>query len=420
MQAVLIIIGDEILSGNTIDTNSNFMAAQLKEIGIPVKQILTVADDVESIKSALKLGFEMGNLVISTGGLGPTNDDVTKKAFKEFFNDEIIFHQETYDHLERLFIKRKRTRLLDLNRSQAEVLSKAVIFQNDNGTAPGQMVSENGKTAIFLPGVPYEMKPLFSHKVIPWLKQNYSLGSLLTRVVSVVGIPESLLSDTIQQWENELPDHLSLSYLPIGNRIKLRISGSSDDKIQLENVLEEQVQKLKPYITGHILSFNGNEIQDIVKEILLTKNLTISSAESCTGGGIARLLTSCSGSSGYFSGGIIAYDARKKIEILGVSENTIREKTTVSQETAQEMSLGCQKLFKTDIAVATTGVAGPSSDEFGNEVGMVFYSIRIDENEYTRKLFLPHLDRNDFMNFVSQRVLQELAELLVHPEKREE
>ncbi len=417
MQAVLIIIGDEILSGNTIDTNSNFLASQLKEISIPVKQILTVSDDISSIKSALKLSFELGNLVISTGGLGPTNDDVTKKAFKEFFNDEIVFDPESYEHLKRLLTKRKRTRLLDLNKNQAEVLSKAIVFQNENGTAPGQVVSENGKTAIFLPGIPYEMKPLFSNKIIPWLTQNFQLGHLLTRVVSVVGIPESLLSHTIQKWEAELPKHLSLSYLPIGNRIKLRISGSGDNKLKLENEMEEQVQKLKPYISGYILAENGNEIQDIVKEILLEKNLTISTAESCTGGGISRLLTSSSGSSAYFAGGIIAYNAKKKVEILGVSEKTIRETTTVSEKIAREMSQGCQNLFKTNIAVATTGVAGPSSDEFGNEVGTVFYSIRIDDKEYTRKMFLPYLDRNDFMNFVSQRVLQQLVELLVHPEK---
>ncbi|QBO57270.1 CinA family nicotinamide mononucleotide deamidase-related protein [Chryseobacterium salivictor] len=413
MKAVLITIGDEILSGNTVDTNSNFIAAELKKIGIPVVQILTVSDEIESIKRNLKSAFEMADLVITTGGLGPTKDDKTKTAFKEFFNDEIILDPETYDHLRRLFEKRNRAHLLELNKPQAEVLSKAFIFQNENGSAPCQMIQENGKIAICMPGVPFEVKPLIKHKIIPFLAEKWSLNYIVTHTISVVGIPESVLSEQIESWELALPKDISLSYLPVGNRIKLRLTAQGKNQKELELRIEEEVQKLNPLIGNHVISWNGDDIQEILKEILDEKKLTVSTAESCTGGELSKLLTSISGSSTYFLGGIIAYDYHKKIEILGVSEKTIQEKTVVSEEVAREMSLGAQKLFKTNISLSTTGVAGPNSDEFSNEIGIAFYSIRVNDFEKTTRLHLPHFERNDFVNFVSQRVLQDLVEILI-------
>lgn len=413
MKAVLITIGDEILSGNTVDTNSNFIATELKKIGIPVVQILTVSDEIKSIKRNLKSAFEMADLVITTGGLGPTKDDKTKTAFKEFFTDEIVLDPETYDHLRRLFEKRNRAHLLELNKPQAEVLSKAIIFQNENGSAPCQMIQENGKIAICLPGVPFEVKPLIKDKIIPFLAEKLSLNHIITHTVSVVGIPESVLSEQIESWELALSKDISLSYLPVGNRIKLRLTAQGKNQKELEQRIEKEVQKLKPLIGDHVISWNGDDIQEILKEILDEKKLTVSTAESCTGGELSKLLTSISGSSTYFLGGIIAYDYHKKIEILGVSEKTIHEKTVVSEEVAQEMSLGAQKLFKTHIALSTTGVAGPNSDEFSNEIGIAFYSIRVNDFEKTSRLHLPHFERNDFVDFVSQRVLQDLVEILI-------
>ncbi|MBU8882857.1 CinA family nicotinamide mononucleotide deamidase-related protein [Kaistella sp. DKR-2] len=413
MKAVLITIGDEILSGNTIDTNSNFIAAQLKNIGISVAQIFTVSDEIETIKKALESAFEIGNIVIATGGLGPTKDDKTKTAFAEFFNDELKLDGKTFEHLKKLMIKRNREHLLEINKNQAVVLSKAHVFQNENGTAPCQMIEENGKIAICLPGVPYEVKPLIKDKIIPFLKEKFVLNYISSKIISVVDFPESLLALTIEDWELSLPENISLSYLPIGNRVKLRLTGVGNDFQKVENQLNVEIEKLKPLIGEKVISWDGNEIQEILKEILMEKNLTISVAESCTGGEISRLITSVSGSSEYFSGGIIPYDYRKKIEILGVSEKTISEKTVVSEEVAQEMSLGCQKLFKTDISLSTTGVSGPTSDEFNNEIGTVFYSVRVKDFEKTNRLFLPHMERNDFANFVSQRVLQDLVEILI-------
>lgn len=414
MNAVLITIGDEILSGNTVDANSNFIASELKNIGIAVKRIFTISDEVATITETLKSAFEIAEIVITTGGLGPTKDDKTKTAFANYFEDEIVLCNTTYEHLKNLLEKRNRAYMLDINRNQAEVLSKATVFQNDNGTAPCQMMEKDGKIAVCLPGVPYEVKPLIREKIIPFLAEKFSLNHIETRIISVVGIPESLLSNTIEDWELALPNHIQLSYLPIGNRIKLRLTASGTDRDLLNQNLYEQIEKLKPYISDHVISWDGNDIQSILKDILIEKKLTVSSAESCTGGELARLLTSVSGSSAYFIGGIIPYDYHQKIEMLGVSEKTIQERTVVSEEVAQEMSLGCKKLFKTDISLSTTGVSGPTSDEFNNEIGTVYYSVRVKDFEQTNRLYLPHFDRGDFINFVSQRVLQDLVEILVN------
>lgn len=413
MKAVLLTIGDEILSGNTVDTNSNFIAGELKKIGIPVVQILTISDEIEAIKKGLETALQLGKLVIATGGLGPTKDDKTKIAFKEFFNDEIVLDPETFEHLRKLFEKRNRGHLLELNKPQAEVLSKAFVFQNENGSAPCQMIQENGKIIISLPGVPFEVKPLIKDKIIPFLAGNFGLNHIVTHTISVVGIPESLLSEQIESWELALPNDISLSYLPVGNRIKLRLTVQGTNKAELEQRIKTEVEKLKPIIGDNVISWNGDDILEILKEILDEKKLTISTSESCTGGELSRLLTSISGSSTYFQGGIVAYNYHQKIEILGVSEKTILEKTVVSAEVAQEMSLGGQQLFKTNISLSTTGVAGPNSDEFNTEIGTVFYSIRVNDFEKTNRLHLPHFERNDFVSFVSQRVLQDLVEILI-------
>lgn len=413
MKAVLITIGDEILSGTTVDTNSNFIANQLKEIGIPVVQIYTVADDLQTIKNTLSAAAEISDLIITTGGIGPTKDDKTKLAYAEFFQDELVLDEDVYEHLRRRYIKMDRANLIEINRDQAVVLSKAKIFQNENGSAPCQMISENGKITICLPGVPFEVKPLIKDKIIPYLKNKFSLQHIISRIISVVDYPESLLAVKIEDWELALSKNIALSYLPIGNRVKLRLTATGKDKRDLEHQLVLESEKLRPLIGEKVISWNGSDIQEILKEILIQKKLTVSTAESCTGGELSRLITSVSGSSAYFIGGIIPYNVQQKIETLGVSEYTISIKTTVSPEVAQEMSLGCRKLFNTDISLSTTGVSGPNTDEFENPVGLAFYSIRVKNFEKTNRLFLPHLERNDFANFVSQRVLQDLVEVLV-------
>jgi nicotinamide-nucleotide amidase len=412
--AVLITIGDEILSGNTVDTNSNFIATELKNIGIKVSQIFTISDEIETIKNTIKSAFEIGNLIITTGGLGPTRDDKTKKAIAEFFNDEIALDEVTFNHLKAYMEKRGRLEILERNREQAFVPTKSKVFQNHFGTAPCMMMEQDGKLLFSLPGVPYEVKPLIKDQIVPYLHEKFSLNYISTRIVSVVGIPESILADTIEDWELALPKNLALSYLPVGTRVKLRLTATGENENFLQQQLEEEIQKLLPLIKENVIATSEDKIEKILAEILTERKLTISTAESCTGGELAKMITSVSGSSKYFLGGIIPYAAEKKIEILKVKKETVDEFSVVSEQVAAEMAEGCQKLFDTNISLSTTGVAGPGKGEDGKEVGTVFYTIRIDGKEVTSKLYMPHLERLDFMNFVSQKIIQDLVGILIN------
>ncbi|UFH33125.1 CinA family nicotinamide mononucleotide deamidase-related protein [Chryseobacterium sp. C-71] len=411
--AVLITIGDEILSGNTVDTNSNFIATELKNIGVKVVQIFTISDEIEIIKNTLKSAFELGDLVITTGGLGPTRDDKTKKALAEFFDDEIALDEITFEHLKAYMEKRGRIEILERNREQAFVPTKSTVFQNHYGTAPCMMMEQDGKLSFSLPGVPYEVKPLIKDQIVPYLKEKFNLNYISTRIVSVVGIPESILADRIEEWELALPENLALSYLPVGTRVKLRLTatGTNDDALQIQ--LEDEIQKLFPIIGENIIATSEDKIEKILGEILSEKELTISSAESCTGGHLSQMLTSNPGSSKYFIGGVVAYATQKKTDILHVSESTIERFTVVSREVAREMADGCQNLFKSDISLSTTGVAGPGKGEDGKDVGLVYYTINVNNESETFKLHLPHLDRQDFIYFVSQKIIQDLVGILI-------
>lgn len=411
--AVLITIGDEILSGNTVDTNSNFIAAELKNIGIKVVQILTISDDIETIQQTLQAAFEKGDLIITTGGLGPTRDDKTKKAIAAFFNDEIALDEETFQHLKAYMERRGRLEILERNREQAFVPTRSKVFQNHNGTAPCMMMEQDGKLLFSLPGVPYEVKPLIKNQIVPYLQSVFSLQYICTRVVSVVGIPESILADTIEEWELALPEHMALSYLPVGTRVKLRLTATGAGGEVLREQLEEEIRKLLPLIEGHVIATHEDRIEKILGEILSERKLTVSTAESCTGGELARMLISNPGSSSYFSGGIVPYATEKKMEILKVKKETVEEFTVVSEQVASEMAEGCMQLFHTDIALSTTGVAGPGKGKDGKDVGTVFYSIRVGEKSVTSKLYLPHLERMDFMYFVSQKIIQDLVGILI-------
>lgn len=310
--AVLITIGNEVLSGTTVDTNSNFIAKELSKIGISVSQIFTISDEIEMIKNTLQNAFQLTDLVITTGGLGPTKDDKTKKAFCEFFNDEIVYDEETFQHLKTRLERIGRLEIIERNREQAMILSKAKVFQNHNGTAPSLMVEDKGKIAICLPGVPYEVKPLVKDQIIPYLQKEFESNFLKIRTVSVVNYPESLLSDALEDWELNLPKNISLSYLPIANRVKLKLTASGKDLEVLENQLEEEISKIRPLLKAHIISENGDKIEEILHDFLISRNLTISTAESCTGGELSHLITGVSGSSNYFLGGICTYQTQKK------------------------------------------------------------------------------------------------------------
>lgn len=410
MKAALLCIGDEILSGNTLDTNSNFISNQLKEIGIPVVQILTISDQESEIKKALKIAFENAQIVISTGGLGPTRDDKTINALADFFEDTIVRDADTLVHLKGYLERRGRGDLFEINQSQADVLSTAKVILNPNGTAPCQMVERENQVFFCLPGVPSEVKPLIKDHILPILKDKFALQSIVSRSVSVVGIAESKLAQQIESWELNLPEFVQLSYLPLGSRIQLKLSALGNSKIELEERLQQEIEALQLIIGDHIISTSGYKIQEILKDVLLKNKMKISVAESCTGGGIARLITSVPGSSAYFAGGVVVYQTNQKTTVLEVDAQLIQEKGVVSEEVATAMTKGVQDLFQTEIAVSTTGVAGPGTDEFDSEIGRVYYSIRINDQEEVHTLFLPHMEREDFMDFVSQKVLQSVVE----------
>lgn len=412
-KAILITIGDEILSGTTIDTNSNFIAEQLKSIGIKVSEIRTISDEVSAIESAFLWAVNHADLVVVTGGLGPTKDDKTKKVLAQVFSDTLVMDEVVFGHLKDYLTKRKRLEILELNRSQAEVPSKAKVFLNDFGTAPAMMMSNKQCKIFCLPGVPYEVKPLMKDKIIPFLQQEFSSEYILSQTISIVDVPESVLSEKIESWEMALPENMQLSYLPIANRIKLKLTAVGKDKKVLQNLLNSQIDGLKPLVKDHVLAWDGDRIEEILKGILTEIGLTIAVAESCTGGEVSKLITSVSGSSAYYLGGIVAYDFHKKIDILKVKSETIEKHTVVSVEVAQEMAKGCRDLFLSDISISTTGVAGPNSDEFNNEVGRVYYTIQVKDVQKSYTLFLPHLERKDFMNFVAMKVLQDLLKILV-------
>lgn len=413
MKAVIIAVGGEILAGDTLDTNSNFIAKELKKIGIALEAILTVKDELTAIVSALGRAFEIADLVLTTGGLGPTKDDQTLLAFGNYFGVSASIDPATYEHLKSILEKRNRPYLLDLNKNQALVLEGAKVFQNEHGTAPCQMMEKAGKIAICMPGVPYEVKPLVKDQIIRYLSSRFSLPFLVTRTVSVSGIPESELSDLIEEWELSLPKHLSLSYLPVEGRIKLQLSGSGTNLELLKKQLADTFEPIRPLLEPYVFSWYGSEIEAVLYTLLQKENLTLSVAESCTGGSISSCLVSIPGISANYLGGIVPYDTNQKVKQLGVSAKTIEEFGVVSSEVAMEMSLRCQKLFGSDVSIATTGAAGPSSDAYDTPVGEVFYSIRVHNIEVTRRLYLPHLERKDFMNFVTLRALHELAEILV-------
>ena len=410
--AILITIGDEILSGTTLDTNSNFIAEQLKSIGIKVQEIRTISDEVVAIENAFLWAMESTDIVVATGGLGPTKDDKTKKVLAKVFQDNLLLDALTFQHLKNYLKEKNRLDILEINYTQAEIPSKAKVFQNEYGTAPALMMEKNEKIIFCLPGVPYEVKPLMKDKIIPYLRKQFATEFILSKTISVVDVAESILSQNIESWEINLPKNMQLSYLPIANRIKLKLTATGVEKNEVEKQLQQQIHLLKPLIIENVISWDGDKIEEILQQILLQKKWTLSVAESCTGGELSKLITSVSGSSAYFLGGIIAYDYHKKIQILNVNAETIAQKTVVSEEVAREMALGSQQLFASDIAISTTGVAGPNSDAFNNQVGKVYYTIRIKEFEKTFSLFLPHVERKDFMNFVAMKTLQDLIKCI--------
>ena len=389
MQAEIITIGDEILIGQIVDSNSAFISKELNKIGVSVYQITSIQDNRNHILDALEIAQKRSSVVIITGGLGPTKDDVTKPTLCQFFDDELVLDKKVLGHIEKLFEKYIPTPISDLNRKQALVPSKAEVLHNAHGTAPGLWMKK-GKTAfISLPGVPFEMKGLMTSAVIPKIIMHYERPHIFHKTIMTYGLGESAIAEKIADWENNLPDAIKLAYLPNLGRVRLRLSTKGIDKERLVLAVESEVKKLYPLIGDIIYGEEEDESIEVqTGKVLTQKQLTLSTAESFTGGKIAQQLTSIPGASAYFKGSIVSYATETKIKALGVPEELVDRHSVVSEEVAIAMANNVRHLLETDFAIATTGNAGPTKGDSEEEVGTVFIGISTPERTFAQKFVM--------------------------------
>ena len=376
MNAEIITIGDEILIGQIVDTNSAFIGKELNKIGVSVYQITSIQDDRNHILKALKEAEENVDIIIITGGLGPTKDDITKHSICEYFNDTLVQNDEVLRHVEFLFKNYIQTPMSALNRLQALVPKKAKVLKNRFGTAPGMWIEENEKIFISLPGVPYEMKALMEFEVLPGLQKKYHFPFILHKTLITYGLGESSLADRLEGFETQLPGFVKLAYLPNFGKVRLRLSAKGKDKTGVELAIEEQVARLLPLIEDIFVGFEDEDsLESIVGKLLLANNHTLATAESCTGGTIASMITSVPGASKYFLGSMVCYNEQIKTEVLGVHPETIRAYTVVSEQVAEEMAVNIKQLYNSDYAVSVTGNAGPTKDHTDKSLGVVFIGL---------------------------------------------
>ncbi|CAM3198673.1 CinA family nicotinamide mononucleotide deamidase-related protein [Empedobacter stercoris] len=405
-KATLLTIGDEILIGQIVDTNSAFIAQQLNKIGIEVEEIISVKDELQHIIEAFQRGISTSDIVIVTGGLGPTKDDKTKMALCQFLECELIREEKVIENIIHLFATRGyKKELNNLNQDQALIPEKSTFIQNKYGTAPCLWTTIENKVLINLPGVPFEMKGLMRDEIIPRLKDNFQTDVIVHRDILVSGIPESDLAILVEDWENQLPEFIHLAYLPNRTSIDLRFSATGDDEVVLRNLIQQEIEKFKLIAGKYLVSENSGKAQQVLGDLLKQKDLTISTAESCTGGNISTLITSVSGSSSYFIGSVVSYATSVKTSVLGVNQKDIDQHSVVSEQVAKQMALGACKVLKTNLAVSTTGVAGPNKGEDDNEVGTVWVSVTNGQQTINKKYFYPYLDREDFIKIVSTNAL---------------
>lgn len=375
MQAEIITIGDEILIGQITDTNSKWIAEQLNMIGVSVYQITSIQDDKLHILKAVAEAEENVDIVILTGGLGPTKDDITKHTLVSYFDDKLIMYSDIEEHIKQLFAKIKY-QYTDLDIQQALLPEKAMILKNYFGTASGMWFDKNNKIFISLPGVPNEMKGLMTNSVLPKLQKSFHLPYIVHKTVQTIGMGESKVAQRIENWENELPSFIKLAYLPSYGKLRLRLTAKGQDKEYIEKLINEQVEKLYHIIGDIIVGLEEKDSLEFLIQKLLAKNKqTLSTAESCTGGNIAKIITSVAGASQFFSGSVVTYSAKAKNEILKVSLKTIENYSVVSEQVVKEMAVNCKELFDTDYAIATTGNAGPTKEKTDKNVGVVFIAL---------------------------------------------
>jgi nicotinamide-nucleotide amidase len=374
MNAEIITIGDEILIGQILDSNSQWIAQQLNILGISVYQITSIQDDAFHITRALKEACKYSDIVIITGGLGPTKDDITKTTLTQFFDDKLVLNQEVADHIKGIFTK-MNFRFVDSDLQQAMLPSKAQLIHNEIGTASGMWFNENNKIVVSLPGVPAEMKALMSKGILSKLQKTFKLPFIIHRTLITYGVRESEMAIRLERFEEELPKAIKLAYLPNYRRLRLRLTAKGNDQFFLENQIQQEVDTLESLLDDVVIGHEAFLLEVEIGNLLSEREQTVATAESCTGGNIAHLITSIPGASNYFVGSVVSYTAKVKVDELNVSENLIEKHTVVSAEVAEAMAVGVQKKLHTDYAIATTGNAGPTTDKTDKSVGDVYIAI---------------------------------------------
>ena len=376
MKAAIVTIGDEILIVQIVDTNSSYIAKALDKIGIATHEMLSISDDKQHILDTFNLLQNKVNVVIVTGGLGPTKDDITKKTFCDYFEDTLVENEAVLLHVKSIIEGIYKRPITQINKEQALVPTKAKVLFNQAGTAPGMWMEKENTVFISLPGVPYEMKYLIDNEVIPNLVQKFERPYIVHQTIMTYGRGESMIAEQIEEWEDNLPDFIKLAYLPSPGKVRLRLSARGTNEELLKSEIKYQVEKLDLLIHDIIVGYNEDDPIEVVLGRLLTeKKLTISTAESCTGGKIAATLSSVSGASNYFKGSVVSYATQTKISVLGIANEAVTKYGVVSAEVATEMAKAAQKIMASDYAIATTGNAGPTKGDEAAELGTVFIAI---------------------------------------------
>ena len=376
MKATIVTIGDEILIGQITDTNSGFIAKAFDKIGVAVHEMLSISDDKQHILDTFAKLQNQVDLVIITGGLGPTKDDITKHTFCEYFEDKLVVDEKVLAHVTQIIEGFYKRPITQLNKDQALVPSKCIVLHNAMGTAPGMWMKKENTVFISLPGVPYEMKHLIENEIIPKVVLEYDRPYIIHKTILTYGEGESKIAERIEDWENNLPTFIKLAYLPSPGKVRLRLSARGTEKSILEEAIAANVTSLTQIINDIIVGFDEDETIEVVLGRQLTQQKkSIATAESCTGGKIAQTLSSVAGASNYFKGSVVSYATETKIKVLGISEDLIKAHSVVSAEVAEAMALAIQRIMQTDYAIATTGNAGPTKGDAGAEVGTVFIAL---------------------------------------------
>ncbi len=376
MKAEIITIGDEILIGQIVDTNSAYLGKALNTIGIDVYQITSIQDEKQHIIEALTAARNRVDVVLITGGLGPTKDDITKHTLCDFFEDKLVEDVTVLQHIESLFEKYISSPISEVHKKQALIPSRAIALHNEVGTAPGMWIFDNNTVFISMPGVPFEMKGLMQKEVLPRLQKQFDRPYILHKTVVTYGKGESTIAAIIEDWENNLPEFIKLAYLPDLGKVRLRLSARGSEKAVLEKALKEQLAVLQTLIGDIIAGYeDDSSLEQVIGALLVAQNKTLAIAESCTGGQIAAGFTKNAGASRFFKGGVVTYATTSKIAVLDVDPTIIKKHSVTSTQVAQAMALGVQQKFNADFAIATTGNAGPTQGDGDVEVGTVFIAI---------------------------------------------